>query len=190
MAVYRGVCKRLSLANLWLSNVLKHEQLMQPIFVYLTLWKRDKQHTSPTSAWFKETAPRFSKHSLICVLAEGVSACNPNRTLLFYNCLSSGGWVSFINFSCVYQWLIIIFDVAMLSTNSMPRTSTVSITASTATTVAAAAVSVLQENGGPSQSAGPNGSSNSQQIDKNEINDAVTKVLQGYDWTLVPIASK
>ncbi|XP_030765604.1 transcription factor Sox-8 [Sitophilus oryzae] len=29
-----------------------------------------------------------------------------------------------------------------------------------------------------------------QQLDKSEINDAVTKVLQGYDWTLVPIASK
>ncbi|CAG9858324.1 unnamed protein product [Phyllotreta striolata] len=30
----------------------------------------------------------------------------------------------------------------------------------------------------------------SQDLDKSEINDAVTKVLQGYDWTLVPIASK
>ncbi|XP_076265124.1 transcription factor Sox-9-B-like [Rhynchophorus ferrugineus] len=29
-----------------------------------------------------------------------------------------------------------------------------------------------------------------QTLDKSEINDAVTKVLQGYDWTLVPIASK
>lgn len=28
------------------------------------------------------------------------------------------------------------------------------------------------------------------QLDKSEINDAVTKVLQGYDWTLVPIATK
>lgn len=28
------------------------------------------------------------------------------------------------------------------------------------------------------------------QIDKTEINDAVAKVLQGYDWTLVPIATK
>lgn len=28
------------------------------------------------------------------------------------------------------------------------------------------------------------------QLDKTEINDAVTKVLQGYDWTLVPIATK
>ncbi|XP_050311769.1 transcription factor SOX-9-like [Anthonomus grandis grandis] len=27
-------------------------------------------------------------------------------------------------------------------------------------------------------------------LDKSEINEAVTKVLQGYDWTLVPIASK
>lgn len=31
---------------------------------------------------------------------------------------------------------------------------------------------------------------NLHQLDKSEINDAVTKVLQGYDWTLVPIASK
>ncbi|CAH1123309.1 unnamed protein product [Ceutorhynchus assimilis] len=29
-----------------------------------------------------------------------------------------------------------------------------------------------------------------EQLDKTEINEAVTKVLQGYDWTLVPIASK
>ncbi|CAH1179660.1 unnamed protein product [Phaedon cochleariae] len=29
-----------------------------------------------------------------------------------------------------------------------------------------------------------------QELEKSEINDAVTKVLQGYDWTLVPIASK
>lgn len=28
------------------------------------------------------------------------------------------------------------------------------------------------------------------QLNKSEINDAVTKVLEGYDWTLVPIASK
>lgn len=29
-----------------------------------------------------------------------------------------------------------------------------------------------------------------QKLDKSEINDAVSKVLQGYDWTLVPIATK
>lgn len=28
------------------------------------------------------------------------------------------------------------------------------------------------------------------EIDKTEINEAVTKVLEGYDWTLVPIATK
>ncbi|XP_044253376.1 transcription factor SOX-9-like [Tribolium madens] len=70
--------------------------------------------------------------------------------------------------------------------NSLSRTSSVAITASTATSVTAAAVSILQDNNGSSNS----GSSNSQQLDKSEINDAVTKVLQGYDWTLVPIASK
>lgn len=38
----------------------------------------------------------------------------------------------------------------------------------------------------------PKGSTASvgQSLDKSEINDAVTKVLKGYDWTLVPIASK
>jgi hypothetical protein len=67
----------------------------------------------------------------------------------------------------------------------------VSINSSTATSVAAAAVSVLQDNKGTSQpSVINNSSSNPQQLDKSEINDAVTKVLQGYDWTLVPIASK
>ncbi|XP_060520157.1 transcription factor SOX-10-like [Cylas formicarius] len=34
------------------------------------------------------------------------------------------------------------------------------------------------------------GAQQCQQLDKSEINNAVTKVLQGYDWTLVPIASK
>ncbi|KYB28468.1 Transcription factor Sox-8-like Protein [Tribolium castaneum] len=72
----------------------------------------------------------------------------------------------------------------MLSTNSM----SVAINASTATSVAAAAVSVLQDNNSSQTING--GSANSQQLDKSEINDAVTKVLQGYDWTLVPIASK
>lgn len=51
----------------------------------------------------------------------------------------------------------------------------------------------------PDVSSSPAGASSSsltpvvpqeQQLDKSEINDAVTKVLQGYDWTLVPIASK
>lgn len=38
----------------------------------------------------------------------------------------------------------------------------------------------------------PKGSTASvgQSLDKSEINEAVTKVLKGYDWTLVPIASK
>jgi hypothetical protein len=73
----------------------------------------------------------------------------------------------------------------------MSRSSSVSINSSTATSVAAAAVSVLQDNKGTSQpSVINNSSSNPQQLDKSEINDAVTKVLQGYDWTLVPIASK
>lgn len=32
--------------------------------------------------------------------------------------------------------------------------------------------------------------SSTSQLDKTEINEAVTKVLQAYDWTLVPIATK
>lgn len=56
-----------------------------------------------------------------------------------------------------------------------------------ATTVAAAAASVLQGGGSPTATAA---ATPAPQLDKSEINDAVTKVLQGYDWTLVPIASK
>lgn len=73
----------------------------------------------------------------------------------------------------------------------MPRT--VVITATTASSVAAAAVTVLQEQSATAVSqvaAVANASAVSHQLDKSEINDAVTKVLQGYDWTLVPIASK
>lgn len=66
---------------------------------------------------------------------------------------------------------------------------TVPITASTAASVAAAAASAIH--GGDSPTPTPSGSTPpSPQLDKTEINDAVTKVLQGYDWTLVPIASK
>lgn len=57
-----------------------------------------------------------------------------------------------------------------------------------------AAVNVLQEQQALQQGKQPPGCSGVQsdlkQLDKSEINDAVTKVLQGYDWTLVPIASK
>ncbi|XP_019876895.2 transcription factor Sox-9-A-like [Aethina tumida] len=76
----------------------------------------------------------------------------------------------------------------MLTTTSMSRNSAVTITPATVASVAASAASVLQEQ----QQAAANAvvATAGQQLDKSEINDAVTKVLQGYDWTLVPIASK
>nr|CAH7743891.1 unnamed protein product [Callosobruchus chinensis] len=37
---------------------------------------------------------------------------------------------------------------------------------------------------------GSAGKEGNQELEKNKINDAVTKALQGYDWTAVPIASK
>ncbi|CAH0546978.1 unnamed protein product [Brassicogethes aeneus] len=75
----------------------------------------------------------------------------------------------------------------MLSSNTMSRSSAFKITSSAAASVAASAASVLQEQKlANSSGVTPVG----QQLDKSEINDAVTKVLQGYDWTLVPIASK
>lgn len=74
---------------------------------------------------------------------------------------------------------------------SVPRPSAVTISPSAAASVAASAVTVLQEQQASSQASNSASSADqSQQLDKSEINDAVTKVLQGYDWTLVPIASK
>ncbi|KAL3275621.1 hypothetical protein HHI36_020374 [Cryptolaemus montrouzieri] len=71
------------------------------------------------------------------------------------------------------------------------QSSTISISPSAAANVTAAAVSALQES---NSSAGGSNVKETEggklQLDKSEINDAVTKVLQGYDWTLVPIASK
>jgi hypothetical protein len=62
----------------------------------------------------------------------------------------------------------------------------VSITASTAASVAAAAAAAIS--GDRTLLIGT--SAASADGDKTEINDAVTKVLEGYDWTLVPIATK
>lgn len=70
----------------------------------------------------------------------------------------------------------------MLSTNSVTNSrSVVNITTGTASSVAAAAAASMQNAGT---------SVNAPIPDKTEINDAVTKVLEGYDWTLVPIATK
>lgn len=59
----------------------------------------------------------------------------------------------------------------------------VTITASTAASVAAAAAAAIS-----GERASLIGTSSD--ADKTEINEAVTKVLEGYDWTLVPIATK
>ncbi|KAG5895604.1 hypothetical protein JTB14_009461 [Gonioctena quinquepunctata] len=76
-----------------------------------------------------------------------------------------------------------------MMSSSITRTAAVTISASTAASVAASAASVLQEQqASATNSVGSSG--DAQDLDKSEINDAVTKVLQGYDWTLVPIASK
>lgn len=69
----------------------------------------------------------------------------------------------------------------------LSRSSTVSITPLEAAGVAAAAANALQEN---KKNLDDCSGEKPVPIDKSEINDAVTKVLQGYDWTLVPIASK
>lgn len=73
------------------------------------------------------------------------------------------------------------------SSNSRPI---LTLTAGTAASVAmAAAASIASQNAENEENVrigvnthGPN--------DKTEINKAVTKVLEGYDWTLVPIATK
>ncbi|KAF5303353.1 hypothetical protein FQR65_LT08266 [Abscondita terminalis] len=74
----------------------------------------------------------------------------------------------------------------MLSSNNLVRSSSVPINASTASTIAAASVaSIINESSVSSLGSGDNS-----QLDKTEINEAVSKVLRGYDWTLVPIATK
>ncbi|XP_023023564.2 uncharacterized protein [Leptinotarsa decemlineata] len=72
---------------------------------------------------------------------------------------------------------------------SISSSASVSISASTAASVAASAATVLQEQQASATKKSV-GDATGEDLDKSEINDAVTKVLQGYDWTLVPIASK
>ncbi|PSN45112.1 hypothetical protein C0J52_18781 [Blattella germanica] len=60
----------------------------------------------------------------------------------------------------------------------------VTITASAAASVAAAAAAAISSDRSTHIAVAP------QDADKTEINEAVAKVLQGYDWTLVPIATK
>lgn len=77
----------------------------------------------------------------------------------------------------------------MLGSGSMSRSPTSSITTTTAASIVAATATSIQINTSASSAPLP-GSVPSPQLDKSEINDAVTKVLKGYDWTLVPTATK
>jgi len=62
----------------------------------------------------------------------------------------------------------------------------VAITASAAASVAAAAAAAISSD--RASCIGATGTPGD--VEKTEINEAVTKVLEGYDWTLVPIATK
>lgn len=82
--------------------------------------------------------------------------------------------------------------------NNNSRSPMLTLSAGTAASVAmAAAASLISQNAanklnnitseesGKGPATSPTGN-----LDKTEINEAVTKVLEGYDWTLVPIATK
>lgn len=62
----------------------------------------------------------------------------------------------------------------------------VTITASAAASVAAAAAAAISSD----RTSFTGTSATPIDVDKTEINEAVTKVLEGYDWTLVPVATK
>lgn len=72
------------------------------------------------------------------------------------------------------------------SVGCLAMASAVDISAGAATSVAAAAAVSI----GVATPVGTAGLNPTTSQDKTEINDAVTKVLEGYDWTLVPIATK
>lgn len=76
----------------------------------------------------------------------------------------------------------------MLSASSISRSTPLSAKASQAP--ASNTVTILPDKQGLNEKSYCADTQDLQQLDKSEINDAVTKVLQGYDWTLVPIASK
>ncbi|KAB0796723.1 hypothetical protein PPYR_10784 [Photinus pyralis] len=72
----------------------------------------------------------------------------------------------------------------MLSSGNLVRSSPVPINSNAAASIAAASVaSIINET-----STSPKVENAS--LDKSEINEAVSKVLRGYDWSLVPIATK
>lgn len=69
------------------------------------------------------------------------------------------------------------------------------LTPSAAASVAAAAAAKFQGNaagvvGSRSSAPGSSGIGGDGQMGKTEISDAVTKVLKGFDWSLVPTATK
>lgn len=70
--------------------------------------------------------------------------------------------------------LVFLRNTKMLSSNSLVQTNN-NNNNSTVNPV----VTTVQPNDGVTT-----------KLDKSEINEAVAKVLQGYDWTLVPIATK
>lgn len=76
----------------------------------------------------------------------------------------------------------------MLSASSITRSANLSV--ETSQTSTSSAIKHLPDQHGNRSSNCSDHKSDLQQLDKSEINDAVTKVLQGCDWTLVPIASK
>ncbi|KRT84656.1 hypothetical protein AMK59_1879, partial [Oryctes borbonicus] len=75
---------------------------------------------------------------------------------------------------------------------TVPNTTASNTTTSTVQT--ASVVSMMNNSAvvNLSQQSGSSGDNSgiSSQIDNAEINEAVTKVLQGYDWTFAPLATK
>lgn len=141
-----------------------------------------------------ETVSEISKHSLICVCGR---RCQSNGSGTVGYCLEQiSRW--FIH----KTWFLGVYfrnrttrfrddNFEMLGSGSLSRSPTSAVTTSTVATVAVAVDTATSIQIGAS--AGPASSSNSApslQLDKSEINDAVTKVLKGYDWTLVPTATK
>lgn len=78
------------------------------------------------------------------------------------------------------------------SAPTVPKTTTTSNTP-TSVIQTSTVVSMLNSNSAVAlsqQSTAEDNNGVSAQIDNAEINEAVTKVLQGYDWTFAPLATK
>lgn len=79
--------------------------------------------------------------------------------------------------------------------NSMPASQSTAppTTATPASVVQTSTVSIMNNSAVNLTQQTSNGADTggiSAQIDNAEINEAVTKVLQGYDWTFAPLATK